>query len=109
MAFTQYILQDKVSCPRCNADSQIRIEDKEDFCIIVHVCKYCRLHKNLRITTRRAIELEKRERKLLEKLNSSDKIEKNYKILDRLKKLQRERELEELGIRRKHGRRKETK
>lgn len=108
MPFIQYILKDKVPCPRCNADSQIRIEDKEDFCIIVHICKYCKLRKSLRITTRRALELEKREQKLLEKLNSSDKIEKNYKILARLKKLQRERELLELGIRRKNGRRKKA-
>lgn len=106
MKFTKDILEDEVPCPRCNADSQIRVEDQEDFCIIVHVCKYCRLHKSLRITTRRALALEEMEQKLLDKLIPDDKIEKNYKILARLERLQQERKLEELGLRSKYGRRK---
>lgn len=109
MPFVQFILKDEVACPRCNADSQIRVEDKEDFCVVIHVCPMCRYRKSLKITTRRALELEKREQQLLALLNSSDKIEKNYKILARLKKIQRERELLELGIRRKYGRRKSPK
>jgi hypothetical protein len=108
MTFLQYVLEE-LPCPRCNADSQVRVEDKEDFCIIVHICPMCRYRKSLRITTRRALELEKREQKLLEIINSSDKIEKTYKILARLKKIQRERQLLELGIRRKHGRSSRTK
>jgi hypothetical protein len=61
------------------------------------------------MTTRRALQLEKREQKLLDKLNSGDKIGETYKILARLKKVRRERELQEIGIRRKHGRRKRAK
>lgn len=109
MASIQYIYEDKVPCPRCNADSQLRIEDRADICIIVNICKYCRFRKVVRITSRRALQLEKREQKLLDKLNSGDKIKETYKILARLKKIRRERELQEIGIRRKHGRRKRAK
>jgi hypothetical protein len=104
MAFVKYILEDKIPCPRCNADSQIRAEDKGDIVAVYHVCQFCRFRKFKRITTRRALELEKREKKYIELLNSSNKIEKNYKILARLKKIQKERQLLELGIRRKNGR-----
>jgi hypothetical protein len=109
MPFIKYVLEDNIPCPRCNADSQIRVEDKEDFCIIVHVCKMCRYKKSLRITTRRALELEEREKMYIELLNSGLKIEKNYKILARLKKVQKQKELLELGIRRENGRRKNSK
>jgi NAD-dependent DNA ligase len=109
VASIQYIYEDEVACPRCNADSQLRIEDQADICIIVQVCKYCRFRKVQRMTTRRALQLEKGEQKLLDKLNSGDKIGETYKILARLKKVRRERELQEIGIRRKHGRRKRAK
>jgi hypothetical protein len=109
MASIQYVYEDKIPCPRCNADSQLRIEDQADICIIVNVCKYCQLRRVKRITTRRALELKKREQKLLDRLNSGDKIGKTYKILARLKRLQREIQLEELGLRSGNGRSKRAK
>jgi len=106
MAFIKYVLEDNVRCPRCNADSQIRAEDKGDIVAIYHVCSFCRLRRFKRITTRRAMELEKREKKYVELLNSGDKIEKKYQILARLEKIRKEKQLLDLGIRRNNGRRK---
>lgn len=98
MAFTKYILQDKVACPRCNADSQIRVEDKDDFCIVFHSCSMCRYKRSLKITTRRALKLQKRLDYYNQLLAENDKIKENYKILARIKKLQKEIDKEQLGI-----------
>jgi len=109
MPFIKYILEENIPCPRCNADSQIRAEDNDDIVAVYHICSFCKFRKFVRITSRRALELEKREKKYVELLNRSDKIEKNYKILARIKKIQKERQLLELGIRRNNGRRKRAK
>ena len=66
MAFKQTILEDKVACPRCNAESQHRLEERENSPVIsvVHVCDKCKLRKLIGVTSREAIELEVREKRL---------------------------------------------
>ena len=88
MPFKQYILN-TVSCPRCNAIAQERLEDREDgYAIITLECPKCYLKRNLGITTRRALKLKKRQKKLRESLNQEksprdrNNIQKQIALLD---------------------------
>lgn len=89
MPFKLYILEDKIPCPRCNADSQKRVEERGSSLVIVHVCPMCRYKKSLGITTRKALFLEKQIKKYVELLNSQRKIGENRKILAKINRLEK--------------------
>jgi hypothetical protein len=99
MPFEQFILEKNIPCPRCNADSQKRVEEKDNILIIVHICPMCRYRKSLGVTTRKALKLEAKKKKYIELLNKTRKIEENYKILARIKKIEELIIKEQLGIR----------
>lgn len=63
--FVQKILRE-VHCPRCNAIAQERLEDRDEFVIIILWCDKCKLRKYLGVTTRPALRLRKRQTKLRE-------------------------------------------
>ena len=84
--------------PRCNAIAQERLEDREESVIIYLYCQKCRLKRNLGITTRRALKLKKRQKKLRESL-SQEKSPRIRRLLEiRLKHLEREINRAEMGI-----------
>lgn len=70
MPFIRKVLRE-ISCPRCNAIAQERLEDRHesDIIIIQLWCDKCKLKRNLGITTRKALKLKKRQQKLRESLN----------------------------------------
>lgn len=63
MAFKQVVLKE-VNCPRCNAIAQERLQDQADRVLVYLCCEKCRLKKHLRLTTRKALKLEKRRQSL---------------------------------------------
>lgn len=88
MPFIQKILRE-VNCPRCNAIAQERLEDRENSVIIILRCDKCRLTKNLGLTTRKALNLRKRQQKLRKSLNQAKsplvqaRIQKEINLLDK--------------------------
>lgn len=85
-------------CPRCNADSQKRIEEQEKFLAVIHVCPMCRYRRSLGITTRRAINLQTKLNRYNELLNESNKINEKHKILAKIKRVEKLLRKEQLGI-----------
>jgi len=81
VAFIQKVLKE-VNCPRCNAIAQERLEDRESSVIIMLWCDKCKLKRNLGITTRKALKLKKRQKKLRELLNHA----KNQRVRSRIQK-----------------------
>jgi len=71
MAFEQKILNE-INCPRCNAIAQERLEDRtEGYAIIILWCEKCRLRRNLGVTTRKALRLRKRQKRLRSLVNQT--------------------------------------
>lgn len=69
MAFERKIVQE-LSCPRCNAWAQLRIEqEREGVCILYIVCNKCKLRKYSGVLSRKTINLMTQEEKLLKKIN----------------------------------------
>jgi uncharacterized protein YbaR (Trm112 family) len=66
MAFELRIL-DTISCPRCNATAELRIDEKKTNSkyVLVHiVCQTCRLRKYSHTTTHKAVRIHQQIRKL---------------------------------------------
>lgn len=97
MPFIQKILRE-VHCPRCNAIAQERLEDRETYVIIILWCSKCRLERKLGLTTRRALKLKKRHKKLSESLNQTKNPRARARIEFKLRQLERDINLAELGI-----------
>lgn len=97
MPFIQKVLQE-VNCPRCNAIAQERLEDRENFVIIMLVCDKCKLTRNLGLTTRKALKLKKRQIKLRKSLNQERNQRTRAILQSRLQKLEREIQKAEIGI-----------
>ena len=70
MAFIQKIIQ-KISCPRCNAEAQLRAEDRNEYVIIMLQCPKCKLERRVGLTTRKALNLKKRRLKLEKRLEQA--------------------------------------
>ena len=97
MPFIQKILRE-VSCPRCNAIAQERLEDRESATIIILWCDKCKLKRNLGITTRKALKLKKRQQRLRESLSQA-RNQRTRRLLEiRLKHLEQEINRAEMGI-----------
>lgn len=82
MAFETKILG-KISCPRCNAKAELRIDEKpskNNWIFVYIVCSTCRLKKYSHSTTRKAVYLQSRINKLRKNTPKSrvwnDKIDK---------------------------------
>src|SRR3970040_3104392 len=97
MPFIQKILRE-VSCPRCNAIAQERLEDRESATVIILWCDKCKLKRNLGITTREALKLKKRQQRLRESLSQA-RNQRTRRLLEiRLKHLEQEINGAEMGI-----------
>ncbi len=97
MAFIQKILRE-VSCPRCNAIAQERLEDRDRFVIIILWCDKCKLKRNLGLTTRKALRLKKRQQKLRELANQTRNRRTKALIERRVSELDSVISREEIGI-----------
>jgi excinuclease UvrABC ATPase subunit len=95
----QKTIIEKLRCPRCNADAQIRVIELDRILQLYLVCPMCRLKQYKGTTSRRAIRLEKQIQKYMELLDNKEKIEEKYKILDRIQLLQEKLTKERLGLR----------
>jgi len=95
--FVQKILRE-ISCPRCNAIAQERLEDRDNAVVIQLVCPKCKLKRNLGITTRKALKLKKRQKKLRESLSRAKNQRDRSNIQKKIEFLEREINLSETGI-----------
>jgi hypothetical protein len=97
MPFVQKILRER-SCPRCNAIAQERLEDRDKSVIIILWCDKCKLKRNLGITTRRALKLKKRQKKLRESLSQARNQRTRSSLQARIMRLEEEINRAEMGI-----------
>jgi len=97
MPFIQKILRE-VSCPRCNAIAQERLEDRESATIIILWCDKCKLKRNLGITTRKALKLKKRQQRLRELANQEKSPRIRARLVLKIELLESEINRAELGI-----------
>ena len=93
----QKILRE-INCPRCNAEAQERLEDKDKFVLIYFWCDKCKLKRNMGLTTRRALKLKKRQIELQELLDQARNQRGRSKILKQLELLERKIHQAEIGI-----------
>ena len=97
MTFAQIILKE-VSCPRCNAKAQHRLEDRDKYVIIYLSCRKCRLERKLGLTTRKALNLKKRQEKLRKRLSQAKSPGIRKQIEVEINQLERRIGKAELGI-----------
>ena len=95
--FIQKILRE-VTCPRCNAIAQERLEDKEKLVLIYFYCDKCKLRKNMGLTTRKALRLRKRQIELRNSLNLARSQRDRSRLLRQLELLEGRIRQAELGI-----------
>jgi len=97
MPSIQRILRE-VTCPRCNAIAQERLEDKDKFVLIYLWCDKCKLTRNMGLTTRKALRLKKRQTRLRDSLNQAKSQRDRSRILKQLELLDRQIHQAEIGI-----------
>lgn len=103
MPFKQKILA-TLPCPQCNGDSQKRVEEKDDFLIVVHVCNFCKYRKSLGITTRLALDIERKMNYYQERLKNAKNSKESSILLLQLRRLEERKRKAELGLRSRYGR-----
>ena len=100
MPFKQYIIEDKIECPQCHGDSQKRVEEQGDLLLIFHICKLCKYRKSLGVTTRRALEMQKKMNYYQERIKNARNDKEHSIFLVRLQRLEEIKRRLDVGIRR---------
>jgi ssDNA-binding Zn-finger/Zn-ribbon topoisomerase 1 len=79
-------------CPRCNAIAQLRAFDTETVMVELRlVCPKCRLSKYVKMTTQKSLDLEKKEKKLLDLLERANSPQRRNALLKQIEKTRREK------------------
>lgn len=72
MAFEQIIYGEE-HCPRCNAIAQLRAHEHESGYVNLRLdCPKCKMSKHIKLTTKRFLKLEKKEKKYLSMLQEAN-------------------------------------
>jgi len=85
-------------CPNCNGLAKIKYEQKFDSIFVYLKCPNCKLKKFIGLTTKNALKLEIREKKLREALERAKTPNAKSQILRRLNQIRHEKYVKQLGM-----------
>ncbi len=97
MAFRK-IIYGESNCPRCNAIAQLRAFPIEETNMVQLrlVCSKCKLSKLEKVTTQKFLDLDRKEKKYLKLLQTTQPGRRKDEILKRIQKIRREKYVSEV-------------